>query len=602
MKDFNLIKRTLMLLSLLGAFSFVKAQTGLVQVINNSPDTSIKSIDIRIDTAKVGAGINFQMATGMITVNVGVHKLLISTKDSTDTLSYTASWNIDSGKVYLVMVNGVKDTTKYAANPGGINRKLNLNVSNNYKTSGSTGTAFDFVLYNGVQDAAAININEASPTASNLFNNISYNLSLQSGSSSTDYIFNISNADNTKFWASYRLSASQWLGKVGVLFTSGFSVTSGNPVGAGGVRVFLALTNGTVIELPKLFSQVQLIHNCADTTSTKLDFYVNGALAVNDLSFRTSTAQMNINAYVPMRMHIALGTSTDTSSALYAFSNVFDTSYNIFIAKGLIGTGYAANPDGRNTGFGLAMTKGKQLPYYSNNNELLFYHGCTDLSYVTIRGELEPTFMAKNIAYGDFYRYTPARSNSAGIYDVSDTLGNLKGMYAMNFVGKINKTGILFASGLQTMDMKNIIEKDTIKGSQGQDSIISIPKSIVDTLSPRYAKRFGYYIAWNDGKIDTLFKQKLLGVQQLTADHFGINMYPNPARDEVMINYELSRTEQVQVNIFDMKGMNVMNIANEKQQAGPRSLKVNISALSKGIYIMQVKLEDKQAYKKLIVE
>lgn len=72
----------------------------------------------------------------------------------------------------------------------------------------------------------------------------------------------------------------------------------------------------------------------------------------------------------------------------------------------------------------------------------------------------------------------------------------------------------------------------------------------------------------------------------------GLNVYPNPAKDFVYVHSESGLEKQVQ--IFDMTGKKVLNTNTNSQ--------IDISNLKKGIYVMRIKENGKEATKKLIIK
>lgn len=72
----------------------------------------------------------------------------------------------------------------------------------------------------------------------------------------------------------------------------------------------------------------------------------------------------------------------------------------------------------------------------------------------------------------------------------------------------------------------------------------------------------------------------------------GLRIYPNPANDIVMISSNTMAVKSVQ--LFDMVGKEVMNVET--------SSSINVSSLTKGIYVMKVTEEGKTSTSKLIIK
>src|SRR6478609_3030921 len=105
----------------------LSAQTSKIQIVHNSPDYIIDTVDVWCDTVKIANDLVFRKATQLITVDSGDHVITISKKFSTDTTSLYSllrieGFRIDTSKTYLAFITGVVDTTTYATNPNGTNR------------------------------------------------------------------------------------------------------------------------------------------------------------------------------------------------------------------------------------------------------------------------------------------------------------------------------------------------------------------------------------------------------------------------------------------------------------------------------------------------
>jgi Secretion system C-terminal sorting domain len=81
-----------------------------------------------------------------------------------------------------------------------------------------------------------------------------------------------------------------------------------------------------------------------------------------------------------------------------------------------------------------------------------------------------------------------------------------------------------------------------------------------------------------------------------------LTLYPNPSSNEVTIDYSLSSLQNVDFGIYDIRGRLVRKIEKGKKQAGKYVLKVDISNLANGIYIVQMRTGDDAIFKKLLKE
>jgi hypothetical protein len=77
--------------------------------------------------------------------------------------------------------------------------------------------------------------------------------------------------------------------------------------------------------------------------------------------------------------------------------------------------------------------------------------------------------------------------------------------------------------------------------------------------------------------------------------------YPNPFNPVTMINYQLSMTNEVALNIYNLFGQKVATLVNETKNAGRYSVSFNASTLPSGIYLYRLVAGNKVVTKKMTV-
>lgn len=95
-------------------------------------------------------------------------------------------------------------------------------------------------------------------------------------------------------------------------------------------------------------------------------------------------------------------------------------------------------------------------------------------------------------------------------------------------------------------------------------------------------------------------------VADVFENAFDLKIYPNPARDEVTIDYTLIRAEEMNLQIFDMTGKLVYLRQNEHTLAGSHSITWNAtdqsgSLVEPGVYLVGLQSQNTRAMKKLII-
>ena len=79
------------------------------------------------------------------------------------------------------------------------------------------------------------------------------------------------------------------------------------------------------------------------------------------------------------------------------------------------------------------------------------------------------------------------------------------------------------------------------------------------------------------------------------------SVYPNPASELTAISYTLTRASDVQISVFDLMGNKVAEVDNSHQAAGTHTANADISSISAGMYLLQIKTNDSALTKKLSI-
>ena len=74
----------------------------------------------------------------------------------------------------------------------------------------------------------------------------------------------------------------------------------------------------------------------------------------------------------------------------------------------------------------------------------------------------------------------------------------------------------------------------------------------------------------------------------ITNNHNKIRTYPNPTRENVYIEFELTHPLILDIGLYNIKGELIANILNKEAQAGTNKLKISTNSLSSGIYYLRI--------------
>jgi Secretion system C-terminal sorting domain/Outer membrane protein Omp28/CARDB len=80
-----------------------------------------------------------------------------------------------------------------------------------------------------------------------------------------------------------------------------------------------------------------------------------------------------------------------------------------------------------------------------------------------------------------------------------------------------------------------------------------------------------------------------------------VSVYPNPAIDNIIVGFEINHNQDVSIHIVDMMGKEVKNLNFANVQAGTYNTQMDLSNLSQGIYLVQIKFENETVTRKINV-
>jgi len=87
--------------------------------------------------------------------------------------------------------------------------------------------------------------------------------------------------------------------------------------------------------------------------------------------------------------------------------------------------------------------------------------------------------------------------------------------------------------------------------------------------------------------------------QSLLQNSF--NVTPNPGNGIFMLNYTVAKQEDVQITVFDNLGQSVF-AKTTAANANVNTTMIDLSSLSKGVYLVQVKTNNGVAVKRLVIQ
>ena len=197
-------------------------------------------------------------------------------------------------------------------------------------------------------------------------------------------------------------------------------------------------------------ARLQVIHNAADPAAASVDVYVNGSLLLDNFAFRTATPFVDVPAGVPLNIGIAPGSSTSAGDTLRNFTVTLEAGKKYTaIANGVVGSGFAQNPDGMPVAFTLfTADRARESARWQWFVDVRAFHGATDAPTVglRVRGAYSAS-LSNGLSYGKFTSY---RSLLPGKYVVDVTVNGgqtVVASFEANLSGLRGGAAVVFASG-----------------------------------------------------------------------------------------------------------------------------------------------------------
>jgi len=79
-----------------------------------------------------------------------------------------------------------------------------------------------------------------------------------------------------------------------------------------------------------------------------------------------------------------------------------------------------------------------------------------------------------------------------------------------------------------------------------------------------------------------------------------LNVFPNPAKDNISINYYLNSEQATTISLFDLSGKRVALLANESQSAGNYNTSYAIDEINSGVYVVELRAGDQSYFRKIV--
>lgn len=195
----------------------------------------------------------------------------------------------------------------------------------------------------------------------------------------------------------------------------------------------------------------------------------------------------------------------------------------------------------------------------------------------------------------------------------SKSLSSFTGADVFTFTSPIPVTGNFFAvaeapaMGGTSMDTLAILS--TVAGCSSTDSLAWEYHNVM----PPSASMLGLNSKWSsivtDFQGDNLDLLIFVVVDITTGVNNSISKgdltlfaaFPNPASDEMTVNFGLNKASKVEIEIFDVTGKRVNKMDLNTLETGNHAIKINTSNLNAGVYMYSIKADNAKMFSKFTV-
>lgn len=551
--------------------SLFAATTANVQIIHNCAAPAADSVDVYVNGTKLLNSFKFRTATPYTAVPAGVALTVgiapANSASVADTIKSFTVGPLAADSNYVVIASGVVGTG-FAANPDMLSTAFTLDFILNSKQTTTTGNvALD--VFHGVTDAPGVDV-KLTGTNTALVTDLQY------GSSSgylnvpaTWYPISVFATGTSTDVGDYLADVSSLGGGAAVVLASGFLTPAGNNNGPS-FALIAVLPNGTVLTLPQqTFANVQVAHNCADPAADSVAVFIDGNLAIPSFHFRTATPFIPVLAGVYHTISIgAVGSMLNQAIATFDSISLSADSNYIVVASGVVGSGFAANPSGINTAFGLDIIPGaKRTAATPGDVALAIFHGCTDAPAVSVVAQGVGSLI-QGIKYSEVTSYleVPATSYILNIEDSAET--STIASYVANVTSLADSAGVVYASGF-------------------------LSPSVNDN-----GPAFGLYLSLAAGG-PFIPLSVYTGIDEVKND-VNMQLYPNPASDFINAKFSLTAASNVTVDVTDLSGQIIEKVLSGNY-SGTQQVTINTAQLSQGMYLLSVTSGESVSVNKFLV-
>ncbi len=414
-----------------------------VQVVHNSADAALETVDIWLNDQKLLDNFTFRSASPFVDAPASVEfTIAVTGPDSQNPANPLFSQNytlIEDGS-YLLVAEGIISESGYEPLV-----PFSIAVYPNAREEANNNGQTDVLMHHGSTDAPAVDIVEVGVGLGLMVDNLAYGqFAGYFGLAAVDYIIQVRDQTGITKIAAYEvpLESMGLEGDAVTIIASGFLMPENNS-GGPEFGLYMALpSGGELVRLPEYapMAYLQVIHNSADTLAELVDIWLGQDLVLDNFAFRTASPFVEVPAFEPLALAVKGPNSQDPYNPLFSKIYTFTEGETyIMVADGIVSVSGYQPP----VPFNIEMYTGARLESnIAGRTDILVHHGSTDAPTVdVIEVGLGAGTLISDLEYAEFSDYLelPAIDYVLEIRDASND----------NLLGT-------FRAPLQTLGLENL--------------------------------------------------------------------------------------------------------------------------------------------------
>ncbi|MFU8812550.1 MAG: DUF4397 domain-containing protein, partial [Balneolaceae bacterium] len=229
----------------------IEEQPTVAQIIHNSADPAVASVDIFIDGDLAFPGVDFRDATSFVELpSEQLVQVVISPAGAGIESGVSSNLFLDPGERYYLIASGVLDDTAFLSNPDGEDTGFQLRVIPEARLSVPDDEVFSFRIHHGSTDAPTVNI--AAQGVATLATDVTYGATTPDfiNVPAQQYIIELERSSDEVLIGEFDADATALGGQAAVILASGFNTASAGNQNGEGFNLLVVLADGTTLVLP----------------------------------------------------------------------------------------------------------------------------------------------------------------------------------------------------------------------------------------------------------------------------------------------------------------------------------------------------------------